>query len=555
MRKVLLFIFILILSAGVNAQITPKLISFDTVITKTTASKTLYVRNPTNKTIQITNIRTLTGNFYFTQSPFSINPNDSILVTVYFKTPQNVNHRDFLIFEGKGMNCSIINYSSAIGKFPETFYLPTQGLWDEALKTAIKTYTTTGYVTLGYNTARDHMFATVDKYLTNDTIECIYSGTKIRAVNRTEAQNQGFNTEHTYPQSFFNSSDPMVSDLYHLYPTLDAPNSCRSNYTFNKVFTVTSPSCNVNGSKLGNDSTNVLVYEPRDKHKGNCARSLFYFCVKYGTIVSPGGFMNTKQENRLRQWNYLDTVDANEMLRNNRIAALEHVRNPFIDHPELIERIVSTFSVANRTPAPKISASPFSIVFDTLRAQDTASYYLAVMNYGTANLSITSATSSISQFTVESIVSPISAGQMGYIRVKFKPTATYTTYNGTLTILNSDNTITVNLQGFSKGPIGIKNISSDVPKETKLFQNYPNPFNPTTNIKFQIKNSGFVSLKVYDVLGQEVAAIVNEKMNAGTYEVPFSMNMISGGSSSSGVYFYKLETGDYSSTNKLIIIK
>ena len=271
--------------------------------------------------------------------------------------------------------------------------------------------------------------------------------------------------------------------------------------------------------------------------------------------MSPGGFMSAKQESRLRVWNLLDTVDANERLRNNRIAVLQHVRNPFIDHPELIDRIVSTYSVANRTPIGKISASPYNVQFDSLRTSDTASYYVAIMNYGTANLTINSATCSIPQFTVVSTQSPIASGQLGYIRVKFQPTANYTTYNGTLTVTNSDSTIVINLKGVSKGPMDIHNISGIVPKETKLFQNYPNPFNPTTLIKFSVKNPGLVRLSIYDVLGQEVAVLVNEKMNAGTYEVPFGIDRLSGTASPSGVYFYKLDADDFTQTNKLIIIK
>lgn len=554
MRKVLLFFFVALLSVNSFAQITPKSISLDSVLTKTVGSKSFYVKNPTNKLLQVTNIRTLTGYFYFNQSPFNINPNDSVQVTVYFKTPQNVNHSDFLIFEGNGINSSIVYYAFAIGKFSEVFYLPFQNLYDEALKSAIKTYTSTGYIQLGYDGARDQMFATIDKFFTNDTIECVYTGKRIKAVNRTEAQNQGFNTEHTYPQSYFSENEPMKSDLFHLYPTDGTPNSCRSNYDFNKVFTISGTSCNVGGSKLGTDSTGETVYEPRDKHKGNVARSLFYFCIKYNT-VSPGGFMDTKQENRLRLWNYFDTVDANERLRNTRIAAVQKVRNPFIDHPELIDRILSTFSTANRTPSPKISASPFNVVFDTLSVGDTASYYLAVMNYGTANLTVSSATSNVSQFTVESISSPITPGKMGYIRIKFKPTAVNTTYNGILTIQNSDYTITVNLKGISGGTIGVQQISSEIPKDTKLFQNYPNPFNPSTVIKFQVKDTRFVSLKIYNILGKEVATLINEKLNSGIYEVPFSSNQFSNIQFSSGVYFYKLEAGDYSKTNKFTILK
>ena len=93
-----------------------------------------------------------------------------------------------------------------------------------------------------------------------------------------------------------------------------------------------------------------------------------------------------------------------------------------------------------------------------------------------------------------------------------------------------------------------------------LQQNYPNPFNPTTNIGFQIAEFGFVSLKVYDVLGREVAILVNEEKHAGNYEVKFSAK---GGSSSggdgndlsSGIYFYKLQTETYTSVKKMILMK
>lgn len=541
-----------LLSAYANAQITPNLISFDTVVTKTTNVKSFYLKNPTNKIIQIINARTLTGKFYFSFSPFNINPFDSVLVNVFFNTNHNITYRDFLIFENKGLKSSIINYSLATAKYPEPIYAFTQGLFDEQLKTGLRTFTTTGYVNLGYNTARDKMFATFDKYLTNDTIECVYSGMKIRAVNRTEAQNQNFDTEHTYPQSYFSENEPMKSDLFHLYPTYNVANNARSNYPFGIV--VSNITWQMGGSKRGNDSLGTIVFEPRNVHKGNVARSLFYFCVKYNSIT-PGGFMFLRQENVLRQWNNSDTVDWRERRRNDSIAKYQKVRNPFIDHPELVERILSTFSVANRTPAPKISASPYNVVFDTLAVNDTSSYYLAVMNYGTANLNITSATSNIPQFTVESIATPVSAGQMGYIRIKFRPTATNQTYSGTLTILNSDSTITVSLKGFSNSSIGIHQISGEVPKETKLFQNYPNPFNPETRIKFQLKEARFVTLKIYDMLGKEVAVLVNQKLGAGVYEIPFSINQFSGNRFSSGVYYYKLETSDYSRTNKLVILK
>ena len=83
-----------------------------------------------------------------------------------------------------------------------------------------------------------------------------------------------------------------------------------------------------------------------------------------------------------------------------------------------------------------------------------------------------------------------------------------------------------------------------------LEQNYPNPFNPSTTIKYSIPNSEFVTLKVYDVLGNEVATLVNEEKPAGSYEIDFNAAKLS-----SGIYFYALQAGSYSQTKKLILMR
>ena len=83
-----------------------------------------------------------------------------------------------------------------------------------------------------------------------------------------------------------------------------------------------------------------------------------------------------------------------------------------------------------------------------------------------------------------------------------------------------------------------------------LFQNFPNPFNPTTTIKFSIRNSDFVTLTVVDVLGNVVSTLVNKEVVPGTYEVKFD-----GSNLSSGIYFYRLQSGNFSETKKLLLIK
>ena len=88
------------------------------------------------------------------------------------------------------------------------------------------------------------------------------------------------------------------------------------------------------------------------------------------------------------------------------------------------------------------------------------------------------------------------------------------------------------------------------PLEFRLYQNYPNPFNPTTKIQFKIPHSSYISLKIYNVLGQEVATLVEGYKNRGSYEVTFD-----GSGLASGIYLYRLKTSDLDLTKKLILLK
>ena len=88
-------------------------------------------------------------------------------------------------------------------------------------------------------------------------------------------------------------------------------------------------------------------------------------------------------------------------------------------------------------------------------------------------------------------------------------------------------------------PVNLSNENKS-PKDFVLYQNYPNPFNPSTRISFQISDFGFVSLKVYDILGNEIAVLVNGNLAAGKYEVEFNINSVENRDLTSGIYFYQL---------------
>jgi len=99
-------------------------------------------------------------------------------------------------------------------------------------------------------------------------------------------------------------------------------------------------------------------------------------------------------------------------------------------------------------------------------------------------------------------------------------------------------------------PIGIRNISNEIPNNFLLLQNYPNPFNPSTNINFSIPSNTFVTIRVFDISGKDISTLVNENLNAGSYKVDFD-----GSHYPSGVYYYKIETENFTETKKMILLK
>ncbi|MGA2667548.1 MAG: M14 family zinc carboxypeptidase [Ignavibacteria bacterium] len=136
--------------------------------------------------------------------------------------------------------------------------------------------------------------------------------------------------------------------------------------------------------------------------------------------------------------------------------------------------------------------------------------------------------------------------------------ANYTTVLKIRFRLNSDSYIQntgwwvddIKLTNYCIPPEAIPGKNKGMPDKFALGQNYPNPFNPATNIKFQLPRSEFVTITIYDVLGKKVATLLNERKNPGYYDVSFD-----GTNYASGMYFYKIEAGNFIDTKKMILIK
>ena len=103
---------------------------------------------------------------------------------------------------------------------------------------------------------------------------------------------------------------------------------------------------------------------------------------------------------------------------------------------------------------------------------------------------------------------------------------------------------------FIPGTTSVQNVSDELPDDFELSQNYPNPFNPSTNINFSIPQSGFVSLEIFSITGERVDELVSEELNAGSYNYHWDASRLS-----SGIYFYKINSGKFTETKKMILVK
>lgn len=212
---------------------------------------------------------------------------------------------------------------------------------DQAMKADLFLQTSKGHRPVGYDPAKKFLFGQLHLeknekgYFVHDQY-CGVDFTSGVGPGNLPDQNQ-LNTEHTWPQSKFTGNfnkGTQKSDLHHLYPTDSKANSTRGNYDFAEVTTNQNlKNCALSKSGPSVTSGGNNYFEPPTAHKGNVARALFYFSVRYKIAISDD------QEEFLRRWNHLDPVDDAEVARNNAIEKLQGNRNPFIDHPEYADAI------------------------------------------------------------------------------------------------------------------------------------------------------------------------------------------------------------------------
>lgn len=175
---------------------------------------------------------------------------------------------------------------------------------------------------LGYTGARKAFFSDIDNV--NGVVCDVYGGKCIRTGGIPDPSLM--NCEHTWPQSK-GANGIAKSDIHHLFPVDSGLNSRRSNYPFCEVV---DPVFESMGSALGNSKYGTRCFEPPFNHKGDVARAMIYFSIRYSKPI------DNEQEEFIRKWNEEDIVSEKEMARNDGVEKYQGNRNPFIDVPQFI---------------------------------------------------------------------------------------------------------------------------------------------------------------------------------------------------------------------------
>lgn len=515
-KQLFYLIFFSWFTFSVQAQLTvnPAQLSFGNVYENAPDSLQLTISNNTGRNVTITNVR-----FYDTygvpafstsSGSFIINNNSSANIWIRFSPRHNILHNSQLVIENDGLQGDVTVDLVGQGKYSKSYYNLSENLSEENLKTVLGVITGNGYISLGYAIARDEMFMNIDNKKVNgqgaaqNTLECVYTGRQaVGYTDRTDCQtNYSFNTEHTFPQSFFNSQEPMRSDLHHLFPTDDIANGQRGDNPFGIV---TNPSWNNGGSK-----SDGFTFEPRDLQKGPAARALFYFVLRYQNYTN----FVTSQEAILRTWCQNFPPSAIERTRNDDIYSVQQNRNPFVDYPVFLERI---HSITSNSVAPIVSSIDIpedTIIYGTIPVSTPVTYNFVVVNDG--NIPVSFSNFSLSQPLELSFATPapdtvLAPGEGLNIGVTCNTAASdsiraFLTFN-----TNSAGNVNVSVPIFVND-----NIFSSVNELESSFNLFPNPANDIINLTFVNENNQRWILT--DMTGKVISEGKSRRIDVSSYD-------------------------------------
>lgn len=232
-------------------------------------------------------------------------------------------------------------------RIPADYYLSAEGRTGAALIAALHEIVKQGHRVLGYNDARDSMYANIEDPDNDNVVIDVYVGRAAANVfNRATALAADINTEHSWPQSRGAETDPANSDVHHLFPSDETANGQRSNYPLGVVTGAVSwesppQAGSSERSRLGFSASGQLVFEPRASKKGDLARALLYFYVRY-KLAPTSNFSLPNfniEEATLIMWAKADPPSPYEIERHQLAYRAQGNRNPFVDRPDFLDAI------------------------------------------------------------------------------------------------------------------------------------------------------------------------------------------------------------------------
>lgn len=363
--------------------------------------------------------------------------------------------------------CFLLVALGLLAQIPSGYYTAAEGKTGAALKTQLSSIISAGAVDKGYDGLYT-IYQTSD-VLPNGKIWDMYSAkadgtaayyfsTSADKCGSYSKEGDCFNREHSFCDSWLGAASPQRSDAHHIVPTDGYVNNRRSSFPHGKVGSASWTSSN--GSKLGSSDASTgysgTVFEPIDEFKGDFARMYFYVATRYeskiagwvgngsaGEILAGNTYPAYKAwfYNLMVQWSAQDPVSQKEITRNNAIYAAQKNRNPYIDHPELVDyiwgsKVGQVWSASGATSPVLISpASGASVAFGKVLYQQSASATLQIKGANlTGDLSVALSGTNASNFSVSTNSVTQAQAEAGYtVTINFTA-ATVGAQSATLTI-------------------------------------------------------------------------------------------------------------------------
>ncbi len=564
--NVLKWIFIIFLliaplrsqNSGYSVSLSDTVVAFDSVLAGKTHFRTLYIENHSSNTIEIEEVLFEETTFQTDLSASVLPAGDRKEFKVFIESAQNLNYSDFLRIESQDVHRPLIIKCSAIVIYGNDYYAETQNKRGAGLKTAlhnsIKTHTELDYGTL-WEALRD---TDEDPDNPENIIE-IYTGWSF-----SKYENGGdpgdWNREHVWAKSHgdFDNDPPAGTDLHHIRPSDVRTNADRGNLDFDNggQFHDRASECRFDGNS----------WEVRDAMKGDVARMMYYMTVRYEggegydlELVeqipsTTSGEPVFAKKSTLYQWHRSDTVDVVERRRNNRIDMnWQHNRNPFIDYPQLVDRLPDLVGGAAHVKRPDIVVTPIFIQMDTIGFEEQVSRKVAVMNTGDAKLHISDIYSTDPAFEISGQPATIAAESYDYFKVQFRSEQKGGVFAANVIIESNDaDEASIQIPVWVVVAETVQLESSKLePSKLKLFENFPNPFNPVTEISYRLPFSMYVTLDIYNLNGQKVSTLISGKQTAGRHHVKW----YAAANIPSGLYIYRINADGRAKQKKMLLLR